>query len=257
MNWKDFILGVISLSLISSAVYAFNTLCDFKIDKDNKNKEHHSKSVSFFGERKISFIITTLIALGLLTGLMINYYFFLSLALLILFNFLYSSRYTRFKEKIILDVLAAGVFAFAIRFIASWFIFSISFPPLLPIIALVSAKTGGYLIYKEIDRPFLTALNIRNSITAIKKRTLIIISVLLWIVSLLSFLLLCLNSGFKIRFLGFLPLKFLILTPLAIPPLIVIYIRAFGKIKTEIKHLRIIGFIYWILAIIIIWKLFL
>jgi uncharacterized protein HemY len=107
------------------------------------------------------------------------------------------------------------------------------------IIALISAKSAGYLLYKEVDRPFLKNQNIKNSITAVEKETIIIISTILWLIC----------------FLFFIFLKFIILIPLAILPIAVIYFSALGKIKTKIKYLRIAGFIYWLFALIIILKL--
>lgn len=248
-----FISGLVSLSLISSAVYAFNTFCDFKSDKENQNKEHYSRAVSFWGKRRISLIITTLITLGLLIGLMINYYFLLSLILLMFFNFLYSSPYTRFKEKIILDVLTAGVFTFAIRFIAAWFLFTISFPPVLPILALIFAKSAGFMIYKEMDREFLVKQGIKNSITRTKKNIIIFISGLLYFLAIAFFILMCLNEKyFEIVVLGFLPFNLLFITPLAIPPILISYLKALNKINISEKTFRVIGYFYALLILLLI-----
>ena len=253
-----FILGIVALSFIFSSLYAFNNLNDLEIDKQNDHKKHYSKAVRYFGESKIIIIIFLLSIAGLIIGFFINTYFLINLIILLIIGFLYSSKISRFKEKIFLDVLFGATLTYFFRFIASWFIFSTFFPPLLPIIALISAKTGGYLLYKQIDRPFLMSLNIRNSITIFERKTLITASVFFWIITFLSFFILCLNSIYlNIKFLGSLPIKFLILLPFAVPPLVVIYFSALHKIKTQIKYLRIIGFCYWILVIIIIWSLFL
>lgn len=254
----DVIIGIVSLSFISSAVYAYNAANDVDIDKCNKNKEHYYKGVHYFGGKNSLTIIFLLVVVGLITSFFINIYFLITSIFFLLIGFLYSSKYTRFKEKVILDVLFGATFTFLFRFVASWFIFLISFPPLLPTIALVSAKTGGYLLYKQIDRPFLMSLNIRNSITVFKRKTLIIASVFFWIITFLSFFILCLNSRyFNIEFLGVLPINFLILILFVIPPLSVIYFYVFDKIKTKMSYLRTIGFCYWILVITIIWNLFL
>ncbi len=258
LDWYKLVTGIISLSFISSAIYIYNNLSDVKVDKYNENKNYYSKAVRYFGEKNTLIFVVIFIIFGLYFGFIINFYFLASLIALLVTGFLYSSRYTRFKEKVILDILFGAALTFLFRFTASWFIFSISVPPLMAVIALVSAKSAGYMLYKEIDRTFLLALKIRNSITVVSKKTIIIISTLLWFVSFSSFIFLCLNEKyFQVRHLGKLPIKFLFLMPFAVPPLIVIYLSALNKIKTQIKYLRIVGFYYWIFVIIIIWSLFL
>lgn len=234
-----FLAGFFSLSFVCSAFYVYNTLSDYNLDKNNKNKNHYSKAVDYFGE-KISFIIfVLLLACGLIIGFFVNFNFLFVLILLALTNFFYSSKKFRFKEKVILDILFGATFTFLFRFVACWFIFSISTPPLLVIIALISAKSAGYLLYKEVDRSFLKDQNIKNSITIVKKETIIIVSTILWLICFLSLFF----------------LKFSVLIPLAIPPLVIIYLSALNKIKTKIKYLRIAGFIYWLFVLIIIYKL--
>ncbi len=257
LDWRKLIIGIISLSLISSAIYIYNNLCDIKIDKYNEHKNYYSKAVMYFGEKYTLIFVVIFIVSGLYFGFIINFYFLISLIALLVTGFLYSFKYTRFKEKAILDVLFGATFTFLFRFIASWFIFSISTPPLLAMIALVSAKSAGYMLYKEVDRVFLTSLNIKNSITVANKKTIVVMSTLLWFLSFFSFVFLCLNAKyFNVRYLGKLPIKFLFLMPFAILPLTIIYLSVLNKIKIQIRHLRIMGFLYWILVIIIIWNLY-
>ncbi len=201
-------------------------------------------------------IILFLIIFGLIAGLAINIYFVFSLVALLIVNFLYSSKYTRFKEKIILDIFSGGALSFLLRFVAGWFIFKISFPPILALLSLFSAKTAGYLLYKELDRGALNILNIKNSITAISKKTIIIISTVLFSLAIFSFVLMCLNQRyFQLNYLGILPFRFLILLPFAILPIIVIYLSVFKKINTKVLELRVLGFIFLLLLIIITWRL--
>ena len=257
-NLLEFLLSIISLSLIFSAIYAFNNISDLDVDLKNNYKKHYVKNVQYFGERSVFLLIFLLIFSGLIIGFFINIYFLFFIIILLIIGFLYSSKYTRFKEKFILDFLFGATLTYFFRFVAAWFIFSISLPPLLPIIILISAKTGGYLLYKQVDKPFLLSLKIKNTITILSNKTLIIISTFFWLITFLSFFLLCLNSKYlNIKILGSLPIKFLILTPFAFPPLIFIYLYIFDKMKTKMRYLRIIGFTYWILVIIVIWKLFL
>ncbi len=240
-NLARVIAGIISLSLISSAVYAYNAISDIKLDKANKNKRQYSEAAQYFGEKGSLLAAFFLAVLGLALGFYINIYFVFSGAFLLLAGFLYSSPRVRFKEKVVLDVLFGAVFTFTARFAASWFIFSISAPPLLPIIFLISAKSGGYLLYKECDYPYLSAAGIKNTITALGNRTKIVLSAVFFFVSLLSFIFICLNSP-----------RFLFLIPFAVPPVAIIYLSAFNKLPYKISKLRVLGFAYWIIVLIII-----
>lgn len=244
VNASEIVLGFLSISFICSAFYAFNTLSDYNFDKKNENKKHYLQAVEYFGKKNCFLIFIFLLSFGLIFAIFINGYFLLAVSLLALTDYLYSSKYIRFKEKFVLDVLFGAVFTFLFRFLAFWYIFSFSSPPLLVLAALVSGKSAGYLLYKEVDRPFLSAQNVKNSITLFKKYTIIFISILLWIVCLISIVLLCIDGRY-------LPFKFLILLPFALPPLAMIYLSVLDKIKTKIKFLRTFGFVYWFFVIII------
>jgi len=185
-----------------------------------------------------------------LPAFFINIYFLICLLLLLATAYLYSSKATRFKEKFILDILFGASLTFLFRFSAFWFVFSYSIPPILAVLGLVFAKSAGYLLYKDLDYKYQPAGRIKNSITILSRKTKVVISVLLWLLALLSFVFLCLNYYFKIKILGFLPPKFLLLIPFAIPPIIIIYLLLFDKIKIAIKNLRLLGFVYFLLVII-------
>jgi len=183
----------------------------------------------------------------------INFYFILASSCLLIIGFLYSYPRIRFKKKIVLDVLFSSGLTFAFRFVAAWFIFEISVPPLLPILTLAFVKSGGYMIDKEMDRTLLLRNKIRNSITVISKKTNIIISVILLSLSLVFSVLMCLNTQyFQKDFIGYLPQKFLILVLFAVPPIAVIYLKALNKIKINRKYLRIIGFLYSLLVLAVV-----
>jgi 4-hydroxybenzoate polyprenyltransferase len=255
LNLVLFLAGFFSLSFVCSSFYVYNTLSDYGLDKNNKNKNHYSEAVDYFG-KKISFVIfISLLVFGLVIGSFVNFYFLFFLLLLALTNFLYSSKKFRFKERFVLDILFGASFTFLLRFVALWFVFSFSFPPLLAILSLVFAKSAGYLLYKDLDNEYLLAAKVKNSITILDKKTKIAVSGILWILVFLSFLLLCLNTYFKVPFLGFLPFKFFLLIPFSIPPVVIIYFLSFGKIKVAVKALRILGFAYWIVVMMIVFVL--
>jgi len=247
-----FIWGVFSLSLISSAIYVYNTINDLPIDQNNENKKHYAEAVKFFGE-KGSFVIVLFL---IMTGLAIGYYLgrglFVSLLALLTAGFLYSSKYARFKEKIVLDILFGASLTFLLRFIAAWFIFSNSFPYLLPISALVFGKTAGYILYKSMDREYLLSQQNKNTITSLSLKSLFIFSLFFLTLVFLSVVLMFLNPiYFHIDVLGSLPIQALFLIPFAIPPIIIIFFQIIRKTKFKNLSLRIWGYVYMLLVIIV------
>ena len=254
-NSQLFFWSLISLSLVCSAFYVFNTISDFDSDKNNENKKHYLEAVRYFGRKKSFVIFFALLIAGLFIGYFINFYFVIFLLFLALTNFLYSFKFARFKEKFILDVLFGASLTFLLRFLAFWFVFSSFFPPLLVLSGLVFAKSAGYFLYKSLDYPYLLNKNIKNSVTILTEKTKIIISILLWALAFISYAALCFNYYLNITLLGALPPRFLLLTIFAIIPLIVIYLSFFNVIKTEVKKLRMFGYIYWLAVMVIILKL--
>lgn len=253
LSWGLFILGSVALSLVFSGIYAFNGVCDVKSDEKNVNKKHYFLSVQYFGKKNALIISGILIVFGLFLSLAVNTFFFVALMLLVITGFFYSSEHVRFKEKIGLDILFGATLTFLLRFVASWFIFKISFPPLLPIFALIFLKNGGYMLYKIHDKPFLIKSGISNSITFFSQKTILITSAIFFALSACSFAMLCLNSRYlKIWFLGALPINFLFLLLFFVPPILIQYLLIFEKIKINVRHARVVGFIFLLMLIVIV-----
>ena len=246
-----FILGVLSLSFICSAIYGYNTINDLYFDQNNVNKKHYIEGVRFFGEKRSFAIVLLLIIIGLGMGFLLGYYFLSALIILLVIGFLYSSKYTYFKKKIILDILFGASLTFLFRFIAAWFIFSKSFPVLLPMLSLVFGKTAGYTLYKSMDREHLLSCHIKNTITSLPLKSLFVFSLFFLALTFLSIALMLLNPiYFHINILGSLPIQALFLVPLAIPPIIIVFFQIFRKTKFKNSSLRFLGYIYMFLVII-------
>lgn len=260
LSGKDFILdklvlGALSLFLLFCGIYAYNTICDADPDKNNKNKRHYAESVSYFGEKSALAISFFLVIISFILGSLINIYFLSVLILSALTGFLYSSPKTRFKEKPVLDIIFGAALTFPLRFIASWFIFTVSFPPLLPIFGLAFLKSAGYMLYKMHDRAFLASRGIKNSVTLLSEKAVMAISALFFSLAGIFFTMLCLNGViFNLVALGYLPFKFLVLLPLFVPPILLQYMALFKKITLSLSHARTIGFV--LLLIIVIAVLF-
>ena len=255
-NLNLVILGILSISLICSASYCYNSYTDFLIDQKNANKIHYSSAVKDFGYKNIPYIFFSMSIVGIILGFLINSSFFIILLMLLLTNFLYSAPYTRFKEKPILDILFGAFLTYPLRFLGGWYIFTNNIPPFLVLISLAFAKSGGYMMYKKIDQKYLSKLNVKNSITLLSKKQFIYVASIFIAFSITSFIFLCLNSAyFKISFLGSLPLNFLYLLPLAAPPLIVMHRQTHQLTKIDNRLLRRIGFVYFAFVILIAWTL--
>jgi len=251
------LLGFFSLSFISSAIYGYNTINDLHLDQDNENKKYYAQGVQFFGERKSLTIVLFLTVMGLAVGIFLGYYFFIALIFLTASGFFYSSKYTRFKEKIVLDILFGASLTFLFRFIAAWFIFSNNFPALLPMLALVFGKTSGYLLYKGLDREYLLNKHIKNTITFISLKSLFIFSFSFAALTISSIVLMFFNSTyFHVDALGYLPVRALFLIPFIIPPTVVIFFQIKEKTKFSNPFLRFCGYMYmlWV-TITIYWFL--
>jgi len=244
LNWSLFVLGSLSLSLIFSAIYAYNSACDADVDKYNNNKRHYLSAVAYFSKKKTLAIVGILFLFGVILAVFINVRFFYTAIALAVSGFFYSSRYFRFKEKPVLDVVFGATLTILLRFVAAWFIFSMSFPPLLPMFALVFLKNGGYMLYKCYDRPFLIRAGIKNSITLLKQKTILVLSLVFFVCSIGLFILMCLNSLYlKAVVLGALPVSFLFLLIFFIPPIVIQYLLVLEIVKINPRYFRTAGFI--------------
>lgn len=247
---SSIIISFLAVSFVCSSFYVYNSLSDYESDKKNKNKEHYSMGVDYFGKRKTFYFFLIILLLGIIMGAIINIAFFICLILLALTNFLYSSKYTRFKERVFLDIFFGAFLTFLFRFLGFWFVLSYTFPPLLVVAGLVLAKSAGYFTYKSLDSQYSKNIGVKSSVTVLSNKARIIVSILLWFLSFLMIILLCLNSFLDIEILGSLPLEFLFLVFFAIPPVVTIYLSYLKKIKTSVKNLRILGYIYWLIILI-------
>ena len=245
--WMLF-LGIISLSLVCCAVYAFNSVSDFQIDRKNPNKQHYSSAVAYFGSRVSIIIVIGFFLLGLAIGLGLGRNFVISLVLLALAGFLYSSPVTRFKDKPALDVLFAAALTYPLRFSALWFIGQQGFPPPLILLALSAAKSGGYIGYKQLDRGHFVRA----------EKFLIVLSVLLFFAVLVISVYLYLNPGYLLSFgLRSFPREAVWFVPFIILPSIALYLKIFGFLRfVGIKQLRAAYLIYSVALVIIFVKIF-
>ncbi len=245
-------LAFLSLSLVCSGIYAFNSYSDFDIDQNNENKKHYAEAVKYFDKRGALAISALCVLVGLFLGGMINVGFVSAIFLLALTGFLYSSSYFRFKEKYFLDILFGAALTFPLRFLAAWYANMAICPPIIILFALAAVKSAGFMIYKAQDRKYISDTGISNSFVVLSLNWIAAISFALFVFSF-AVLLFLYNNPDYMRANGLMPIPDWIIRimPLFILPIFVAYFKFYKFIKTGTDRLRQIGFVYAVVIILV------
>lgn len=238
---QHIVLASFSLTCVTSAMYAYNALTDVRIDMRNVNKQHRASAVRRLPERFIRTLTSVLALIGISLGFTFSMESGLFHMLLAGELFLYSFPLTRFKEKPVLDIIFGAVLSFGLRYFAAWYALSGDFPPLWPVSALVLAKCGGFMLYKELDRDALTAQGIQSTITLLSP----ILTTTLALLSLAS----------AIGVTVFMMPALAAFLPLAVPPLSVVLTQRFGMTHFRHRTLRFAGLAYFFAISLLAWTL--
>lgn len=235
------ILVSLSLTCITSAMYAYNALTDVHIDAKNPNKQHRAVAAKALPDRFVRFLIVILIIVGVCVSFLFSARSGLAHALLAGELFLYSSPLTRFKERPLLDIVFGAVLSFSFRYFGAWYALSAGTPPLWPLAALISAKCGGFMLYKELDRATLEAQGIRSSITLLSPT----------MTTSLAFLFIIIALGTTL----FAIPEVSVFLPLAVLPLAVVLTQRFCVTHFHHRALRSAGLIYFFAISLFAWTL--
>jgi len=219
-----FLLGFLIIGpLLWGGLYTLNDLSDIHIDRYDYEKRNRSFASGIISPGKGLIFAVLLITTSLIAGFIISRMFFLCIIVMIVNQFVYTFKPLRLKRMAFFDVFSGAIIASLFRFFSGWFLFSDSFDiPLLMIIALISFKSGGYLLYKLRNKNIDLKFNYKTTVVLLPERAIKFISNSLIGLGLLSILFLPINSiMFKnLDFLGILPFRFfwlilgiLILTP--------------------------------------------
>lgn len=244
-------LVLLSLSAVSSAMYVYNSLTDAALDARNANKRAYAAAINILGPTKSLWLITALLAVGVLTAAIIGSSFALLTIALACVMFLYSVPGLRVKERLGFDVIFGAALTYPLRFAAAWVAFSESFPPLLPLLILPCVKIGGYMLYKGFDRADLIAQGTRNTITFLTRRSLVIVATTCFFLAGLGTLLMIANERWHIAGFGTLSLGVLWIIPAVLPPFAVAVLRALNILSWPVSTLRRIGYLYWLAGIML------
>lgn len=248
-----FLWPFLAISCVCSAMYALNALMDTDLDRQMANKRIYADAVTRVGTTRALGSVLALAALGIFLGVLLNRRVAAALLALAVTAIVYSVPPFRFKERRFLDVVFGAALTFPLRFLASWFAFSIFAPPLLPLLGLVFGKSSVYLLYKELDREDLSRARVRNTTTSFPRAWNTTIALIFLALSVSAFTAMIVMSDLGILFLGALPRRAFIALPLCLPPIILMVTQATGKTLFNYRVLRAMGILYAIIAIAITW----
>jgi 4-hydroxybenzoate polyprenyltransferase len=255
-TWQETTLAIVALSLVFSGAYTLNSLCDTARDRESFHKRKYYEAIQGLGRTASGWIAGILMAAGVALGFFLSVPFVIMLLLIVIVTTVYSMPPLRFKDRRVLDVLFGGMLTFPLRFVAGWFAFSLTWPPLLPVLALFVAKVAGYLLVKVPDRKEMQLKKVKNSITGLSRVSLIVIASIAGLLAVLSFVVLGLNSIWHIPYIGELPLVTLYLIPAVTPLFVYEYVFAIkGKLKRQ-DLVHLFGVIYALgLVALVLWLL--
>jgi decaprenyl-phosphate phosphoribosyltransferase len=128
-TWLQFLLGAVSVCLISSANYVLNEFLDARLDRFHPIKKNRPAAL---GRVQTSWVIGeyfALVAMGLGMAWILSPAFFGTSAALLVMGILYNVNPVRTKDVPYLDVLSESVNN-PLRFLLGWFCFGLAvFPP--------------------------------------------------------------------------------------------------------------------------------
>jgi 4-hydroxybenzoate polyprenyltransferase len=146
-----FVLGLVSFLITYAAIYPYNDLMDFEVDKKDGFKQKYKALVR--GELKPTTAITMVFGfpiIGLMLASMVSSYYMMLLIILLFINFLYSSPYTRLKSKTSYAVISMFLMQ-VIKFCLGWFTFTseVTSIPIWIILTFSFSYLLSYLFYKK------------------------------------------------------------------------------------------------------------
>lgn len=242
------------LSLACSSAYAFNALTDIEADRVSATKKTYSVAAAALGGTRLTAIISGLSLAAVLIALRLNWASAAAAALLWLNMMAYSHPKIRLKEKPMWDVLSGAALTYPLRFACAWYALSAEPLPLGTMLMLGTAKSAGFLLYKEQDRDTFLHRSIRNTVTALSAFQVRLTSVVLGLSSLALFFAMCMYRGPYADMIGILPQKTPLLLVLALPPLAIASMQKKGNfMRYDARMLRAAGLTYFTFAAATAW----
>ncbi|MBD3311982.1 hypothetical protein GF352_00805 [archaeon] len=197
-----FILGLASFLITYAAIYPYNDLMDYEVDKKDKFKQDYKALVrGDMSEKTAITLAFGLPIIGLLLASLVSFSYTLLLILLLFLNFLYSSPYTRLKDRMGW-ALVLMFFMQLIKYTIGWFTFTtevVTLPSWI-VLTFTFAYLTSYVLYKK---------NIINMTKTFKEHKKLMIP--LSGITLFSFIISFLVYPYKVPWLLLFPLTFFVL----------------------------------------------
>ena len=128
INWLKFILGFLGVSCIASANYVINEWLDAPYDKYHPTKKNRPVVVENMSFKWVLVEYFIFIVVGLLLSYLVNRWFLITSAVLLIMGFLYNVKPFRTKDIPFIDVLSESINNM-LRLLMGWFIITDAWLP--------------------------------------------------------------------------------------------------------------------------------
>ncbi len=217
-------------------LYALNDFTDAKNDKLHHVKNSRPIPSGRVSEKTALLFSLALISLSLLIGLYFfvflgNFLFLICLLAMLVNQIFYTVKPFRFKSRPVLDLISGSIINPLFRFFAGWvLVFQVFNAPLLILIFVAGIQFTGFVLYRLSAKELEKELGYKSSIVVFGEKKVLFFSYAVGLVSVLSFVLMCLTFRFfrDLVWLGTLPSKFLWLVVFSIL-LLPLYLKALSE----------------------------
>jgi len=255
-----FALGAVAVAFLWSGLYTLNDLTDREVDMLHSVKKHRPIPSGMVPPASALIFSFTLVIASLIIAIYIGSVLFFACLVIMLFNqILYSTELLHLKSRAPFDLISGSLVNPLFRFYAGWTLFVHNFnAPVLAIVFVLGLQFGGYGLYRLSSKEHEEKLGYKSSAVVLGKKRMRYIFYVSLLLGCLSFLLAILNGAFlpRLDFLGFLPLKYVLL------PLITLLFVPFYKPaikrpeKADIKKMYRLMYFHYALFIVLLVALY-
>ncbi len=209
----EFSLGIVSVVLLWSGLYALNDVMDWQEDaKHSVKKKRVIPSGLVSPPSGLAFSYLLLLLSLSIAILLQNVLFFMCELVMLVNQLMYTSKPFSLKKRAVFDLVSGSLINPVFRFYAGWVLIVPYFnAPLLAITFVVGLQFGGYGLYRLMSAEHDKKLGYKSSVVVFKEKTLRFLFYASIALGGLSFLAMPLFNVFSpaTRVYGWLPLKYL------------------------------------------------
>ncbi|MEM0360094.1 MAG: UbiA family prenyltransferase [Candidatus Diapherotrites archaeon] len=170
----EFAMGLISVILLWSGLYALNDVMDWQEDAQHAVKKKRPIPAGIVSPNAALTFSYLLLFFSLGLALLLhNSLFFLCLLAMFINQIMYTSEPFSFKKRPFLDIISGSVINPIFRFYSGWILLVGSFnAPLLALVFVVGLQVGGYGLYRLMSIEHEKKLGYAGSMTRFNERVL-------------------------------------------------------------------------------------